>query len=692
MGSGKAFLKEIQAGDNEMNINQLQEELDTNIFTVSFSSLGEKDRQNQVVHQGDPLYCQNCKGILNKFSNLSLFNNSGSCLQLSWNCEFCTHLNEIQIQDGDIPEKEEALYLIQSHFQQQSQKQEKNSITFCIDTSGSMSTTTEIKGKVSIKTGLTNKEQEMLKQFIQPGTEAHYLKKQKQISYVSRKQCLLSAIEQQIKKLQQQNPEKVVGLVTFNNEVVVYGDGSQQPIKFQEQELYQEVQIKTVLSRCANQMMQNPISKQADNIINICEQLQDNGQTALGPALISALELAKVGKPGSMIIICTDGLANLGIGALDSESSKRFYQELGKMAAEKGIIISLVTIKGEGCKIDTLGELVERTNGIVTRVNPEKIGEDFANIINDVVVGTQVELKVILHKALKFRREDLIKAENNTLKKYIGNVTKSTLQTFEYELKSEQELKKENIDIKKLKQIPFQIRITYTNLKGDRMMKVVTKLVQTTQNKVEAEKSAQVEVIHKRLAQKTAQIAKKGNYEEAQTYNQNWNQYLQKNPHINNNQINQQKNLIYQKHNEKLSTAIKNQEVRKQKSMCFSEIEQKGNSLKQNSEPFNSKEINNENSESILFGNSQSINTPLNKEKNSKRIDQNEYKQQKFDTPGSQSSSKIEFKKISSNTISTIDSNFINRKTNSSQDSSSSNQSDEDQDQATLYFYDKGQF
>ncbi|CAD8204307.1 unnamed protein product [Paramecium octaurelia] len=687
MGSEKAFLKESSGIDN---MNQLQEELDTNIFTVNFSNFGQD--QDQVVHQGDPLYCQNCKGILNKYSILSLFNKSGSCLQLSWDCEFCTHLNEIQIQDGDIPEKEEALYLIQSPLKQQSQNQDKTSIIFCIDTSGSMSTTTEIKGKVQIKTGLTNKEQEMLKKFIEPGTDAHYLKKQKQISYVSRKQCLLSAIEQQIQKLQKQNPEKVVGLVTFNNDVVVYGDGSQQPIKFQEQELYQEVQIKTALSRCARQMMQNPISKQADNIIDICQQLQDNGQTALGPALISALELAKVGKPGSMIIICTDGLANLGLGALDCESSRRLYQELGQMAAEKGIVISLVTIKGEGCKIDTLGKLVEKTNGIVTRVNPEKIGEDFANIINDIVVGTQVELKVILHKALKFRREDQLKAENNTLKKYIGNVTKSTLQTFEYELKSEQELKKENIDIKKLNQIPFQIRITYTNLKGERMMKVVTKLLQTTQNKVEAEKSAEVEVIHKRLAQKTAQIAKKGNYEEAQIYNQNWNQYLQKNPHINNNQINQQKNQTYQRHNQKLSNAIKNQEARQQKSMCFQEIEQKGSSLKQNVQDVYLKQIKNENSENTPFTDQKSIQTPQEKEKISERIDQTKYTSQKFDTPGSQSSSKSEIKKMTPNTFSTIDSNSYNRKTNSSQNSSSSNESDEDQDQATLYFYDKGQF
>lgn len=96
------------------------------------------------------------------------------------------------------------------------------------------------------------------------------------------------------------------------------------------------------------------------------------------------------------------------------------------MAAEKGIIISLVTIKGEGCKVDTLGALVEKTNGIITRVNPENIGQDFTNIINDIVIGTQVELKVILHKALKFRREDNVN-KGNTLKKYMGNITKSTI-------------------------------------------------------------------------------------------------------------------------------------------------------------------------------------------------------------------------------------------------------------------------
>lgn len=79
---------------------------------------------------------------------------------------------------------------------------------------------------------------------------------------------------------------------------------------------------------------------------------------------------------------------------------------MSKFAAENGIIVSIVTIKGEGCKIDLLCKLSELTNGTVTRVKPEEISNDFANILKDELVGTQVEFIVKLHRALKFRNED----------------------------------------------------------------------------------------------------------------------------------------------------------------------------------------------------------------------------------------------------------------------------------------------
>jgi len=47
--------------------------------------------------------------------------------------------------------------------------------------------------------------------------------------------------------------------------------------------------------------------------------------------------------------------------------------------------------------------------------------------------------------------------------------------TFEYELKNEEELQEYKIDVKDLKYVPFQARIIYTSLDGDRYLRVLSK-------------------------------------------------------------------------------------------------------------------------------------------------------------------------------------------------------------------------
>ena len=54
-----------------------------------------------------------------------------------------------------------------------------------------------------------------------------------------------------------------------------------------------------------------------DTLINQLNKQEAKGQTALGPALVSAIQIASKGSPGSTVILCTDGLANIGIGLLD---------------------------------------------------------------------------------------------------------------------------------------------------------------------------------------------------------------------------------------------------------------------------------------------------------------------------------------------------------------------------------------
>ena len=40
-------------------------------------------------------------------------------------------------------------------------------------------------------------------------------------------------------------------------------------------------------------------------------------QTALGPAVLTSIAMASQGCKGSSVVICTDGLANKGLGSLE---------------------------------------------------------------------------------------------------------------------------------------------------------------------------------------------------------------------------------------------------------------------------------------------------------------------------------------------------------------------------------------
>ena len=61
--------------------------------------------------------------------------------------------------------------------------------------------------------------------------------------------------------------------------------------------------------------MKRPISETKDSLLAKVGQLQVKGSTALGPAVLTSVAMASKGAPGSQVIICTDGEANVGLGA-----------------------------------------------------------------------------------------------------------------------------------------------------------------------------------------------------------------------------------------------------------------------------------------------------------------------------------------------------------------------------------------
>ena len=80
--------------------------------------------------------------------------------------------------------------------------------------------------------------------------------------------------------------------------------------------------------------------------------------------------MAAQGAAGSSVVICTDGLANVGLGAFDGllteeekEVADNFYVQVGAIAQQAGVTINIVSIQGDECNIESLSRLADLTGG-----------------------------------------------------------------------------------------------------------------------------------------------------------------------------------------------------------------------------------------------------------------------------------------------------------------------------------------
>lgn len=82
---------------------------------------------------------------------------------------------------------------------------------------------------------------------MEPGDEAQFNflpgNQNKNKTFISRKQCILSAIENQLQELKKVDPLKKVGFVTFNNEVTIVGDGKSPTVNILGDKLYKKQEI-----------------------------------------------------------------------------------------------------------------------------------------------------------------------------------------------------------------------------------------------------------------------------------------------------------------------------------------------------------------------------------------------------------------------------------------------------------------
>ncbi|XP_065898859.1 circularly permutated Ras protein 1-like [Dysidea avara] len=559
---------------NQTGRGRTARQADTNVIAVKFNTLTEPSH----MHTGDAVVCSNkdCTAILSHMSKLKQNTETGA---KTWQCEFCGTLNVAELEPEEVPTKDDTTFMIAPapvNTDQGASGGVESLIIFCVDISGSMCVTTEVSGKFQLKghsrvAGLSS---------LNVDGEDQYMPRQKRdVTYVSRLQSVQAAVDHQLNDFSKTQPHTKISLVTFNNEVTVFGDGKNNAVTITGDKLNNNDELVKIGSEVA---LPGSIKDTSKSLSDKLFSLEESGSTALGPALVVSIAMAaKV--PGSRVVVCTDGLANVGLGSLDElkteeqvKQGQQFYEKLGTDAVDKGVVVSLVSIKGTECRVVELGQVASQTGGQVTIVDPLTLTQQFSTILANPIIATNVVTRLILHSGLYFRHEDYQNASCVTIQ--VGNVTADTELTYEYGVRTKKhkedtpppvpmdtasasgtggttEQKDEKMDattpadtttptadtkttdggaasggggatptpdtpplmMDGKECLPFQLQISYTSLDGAQCNRVITQAKPITKDRQVAEAGSNVQVLGAHVAKTTAKMALEGEYTKART-------------------------------------------------------------------------------------------------------------------------------------------------------------------------------
>ncbi len=116
-----------------------------------------------------------------------------------------------------------------------------------------------------------------------------------------------------------EHPNRKVGLITFNKEITLIGDGSNAPVTLAGDTLTSPEQLRAAALDYAG--LARPVKDSHKQLSEKLFGLEEMSSTALGPALLAAITIAGRTR-GSRVIVCTDGLANVGVGSLEDYDTK----------------------------------------------------------------------------------------------------------------------------------------------------------------------------------------------------------------------------------------------------------------------------------------------------------------------------------------------------------------------------------
>jgi len=181
-----------------------------------------------------------------------------------------------------------------------------------------------------------------------------------------------------------------------------------------------------------------------------------------------------------------------------------FIKKVADDALQKGVAVSILSIQGTNASLEYIAKVAADTRGINHIVEPLKLTKNFNFILQNAIIATEVTATMFLNKALTFRHEKTV-IDNFKALREIGNVTAESIITFEYYPKDKDVLKG-------TKELLFQVQINFTKLDGSKCVRIMSKRVEVTHDRLEAEKHVNVNVVGLHSQFQAAQKAAEGKY------------------------------------------------------------------------------------------------------------------------------------------------------------------------------------
>ncbi|KAM3857524.1 circularly permutated Ras protein 1 [Diretmus argenteus] len=455
-----------------------------NVISLSVGKLVDISKGPDLQTFQSPVNCGKCRAAWSSLSSIR---------RNLWVCEFCGRENSVDGSDvsgvngvcdgrrGGVCR--DVLYL-PNQTDDDYQNLEDTLVVFCVDISGSMSVTTEVTSGISL------------------GSQA----------YISRLQGIQDALQRALESLLQSSPHRRVALVTFNDEVVIYGDGTSTPLSLRDWAL---VDYDHIWQQGVAYTIPHCIAESYHQLTQKVKELIEHGATSLGPAVLASVAMASR-YPGSKVILCTDGRANIGLGEMEqiassfssSSISPYFYRQLALQAAESGVIVSVMTFEGTDCRLAEVGRLADTTGGRVNVVNVTTVATVIQSSLMDSVLATGVTATLLAPDGVYFPYDD---ESNHKLVREIGNVTEGLEITFQFAVKPES-----MESFLQRGRLPFQLQLSFKTREQQRVIRIITEQRGVTTSSRVWVGGLKMAVLGVHCAQLCARLTMEGNVREAQ--------------------------------------------------------------------------------------------------------------------------------------------------------------------------------